>query len=90
MNRREFVDAINGQEMRWTRTCLATVRLRDSETLTPSRPMHLEKTSSIALRDIHIYSDEDLFTHDFGVFVAVIETGTGHLFCDRFEPVVKI
>jgi hypothetical protein len=33
------------------------------------------------------YHDTDLFTFDFGVYVAVVKTGAGHLFCDRFEPI---
>ena len=87
MDRHEFVDAIDGQEMHMTRTCLATGRVEDNETLTPERPVHCKRTSSISLRSIHVYGDDDLFTHDYGVFVAVVKTGAGHLFVDRFEPV---
>ncbi len=86
MNRQEFVERLNGNEFHFTRTCLATNRIVDDEILTPSGPMDMKLSSSIKLRDIHCYGDKDLFTEDFGVLLAVVKTGEGHLFCDRFEP----
>lgn len=88
MDRREFVDAINGKEFQLTRTCLATGRVEKEGEVKPANPIHHKTNSSISIRMIHCYNDEDLFTHDYGVFVAVVKTGAGHLFCDRFEPVV--
>lgn len=87
MTRQEFVKRLNGNKFRFTRTCLATGRVDDDETITPVEPVDSERTSSIKLRSIHCYNDTDLFTEDFGILVAVVKTGAGHLFCDRFEPV---
>lgn len=87
MNQREFVELLNGNEFHFTRTCLATGHVHDDEILTPHNSINLEKSSSIRLRCIHCYGSDDLFTKDSGVLVAVVRTGAGHIFCDRFEPV---
>ena len=96
MNAREFVDAIYGKEFRFTRTCLATGRVTDNTTVTPSEPSHSDtntgsrvpRSSGILLDGcgIHFYDNLDLFTHDYGIYVAVVKSGAGHLWCDRFEP----
>lgn len=87
MDRRGFVDAIAGKEFRLTRTCLATGRVEKEGEVIPTNPIHHKTSSSISIRMIHCYNDDDLFTHDYGVFVAVIKAGAGHLHCERFAPV---
>ena len=92
MNAREFVDAITGKEFRFNRTCLATGRVSDHATVTPSEPVHNEvdgrRSSSILVTtSFHCYDNCDLFTYDYGVYVAVVKSGAGHLWVDRFEPV---
>jgi len=88
VNNKEFVDAINGKRFKLTRTCLATGRVEDEETVTPNTPTHLGEwgSSAISTSRVHCYSDTDLFTNDHGVYVAVVKTGAGHLYADRFVP----
>lgn len=75
MTRQEFVKRLDGNEFRHTRTCFATGHVEDNETVI--------QVASIT----HVYADTDLFSEDFGILVAVVKTGAGHLYCDRFEPV---
>ena len=85
MTPQEFVNRLNGNKYHFTRTCLATGRVDDDEILIPCNPISSERHSSVKLRSIHCYNEDDLFTEDLGVLVAVVKTGAGHLYCDRFE-----
>jgi len=90
MNCRDFVEAIDGKEFKFTRQCLATNEVRESGIVSPCEPRyHKNGLSSIDINlSICCYSDDNcLFTNNYGIFVAVVETGAGHLFCDRFEPI---
>ena len=84
MNAYEFISEINGGKFRYTRTCLATDRVLENEIVRPTEPVG---GGSIKVGTaINCYDDNNcLFTLDFGVLVAVVKTGAGHLFCDRFE-----
>ena len=91
MNAREFVDAINGKQLRHTRTLLSTGEVEDDSDVIPSRPTYQMHGAAIAIGEtVFCYEDKDLFTEEHGVWVAVIKSGTGHLWCDRFVPVVPV
>ena len=84
----EFVEQITGKPMHYERRCLATGRVDESFQVIPSQPRFHGSGCSVVINSIHCYDDEDcLFTQDFGVYVAVVKTGSGHLFCDTFRPV---
>ena len=84
MNAEEFISELNGGKFRYTRTDLATERETENSTVRPTEPVG---GSSIKVGTcINCYDDKNcLFTWDFGILVAVVKTGAGHLFCDRFE-----
>ena len=87
MNANQFIEEITGKEFRFNRTCLATGRVTDNEQITPREPVYHDRGGSIVLRSVHCYSDHDcMFTHDYGVYVAVVKVGAGHIWVDRFEP----
>jgi hypothetical protein len=88
MDPQSFVKALDGRKVRFTRTCLATGRVEGPFDVVPDSPLSTAIGAGIGVRGtIHCYHDTDLFAFDFGVYVAVVKTGAGHLFCDRFEPI---
>ena len=92
MNAKEFVAALEGKEFVYSRTSLALMSLTGSRDNVPKQ-VTIEK---VVNTDVHMvlvrgcwncYSDNDcLFTCDYGVYVAVVKSGAGHLWCDRFVP----
>ena len=86
MTRQKFMESINGKTFRFTRIRLASGKITDDTTIVPSDLIEDEQISSILLNHcFHYYDDSDLFTCDDGIYVAVVRSGAGHLWCDRFE-----
>ena len=86
MNKREFCEAIVGKSMHYSRHCLATLTLDEEFEVAPSDVVHTKNTASVRIKSIHVYDDDCTFRFDRGVYVAVVPTGAGHLWVDRFEP----
>jgi hypothetical protein len=89
MKANEFVKAIDTQHFYFSRTNLATNCIEEEFDTIPNS-VEILKSGSVSIRiggSIYCYDETDLFTYDFGVYLAVVKTGAGHLFCDRFKEI---
>ena len=87
LNPKFFVDALNGKKWHHTRTQLATLWVCDDREVVPERPTYHTNGAAISIaRTVFCYGDKDLYTEDYGVLVAVVKSGAGHLWSDRFVP----
>ena len=85
MNAHEFVKAIEGKTGLLVRTCCATGHIEEEREVTAELAVCNDRgNASIAFHSIHCYGPQDLFTHDRGSYVAVVKTGAGHIYADRF------
>ena len=91
MKHADFVEKLNGSKWHHTRVNVATNYCTDDQVVIPERPARSKcgRLSSISIaRTVFCYDDKDLYTEDYGVLVAVVKSGAGQLWCDRFVPVV--
>ena len=87
LNPKVFVDALNGKKWHHTRTQLTSLWVSDDREVVPERPTYQENGAAISIaHTIYCYENKDLFTEEYGVLVAVVQSGAGHLWCDRFVP----
>lgn len=87
MNAREFVDKLNGNTFQFCRIFIPSGEVTERSDVTPRDPCYVEGGANIKIRSIHCYGDHDLFYEDDNMLVAVLQSGTGKIWCDRFEAI---
>lgn len=92
MNVNAFIGQLVGKKWRHTRTHLALMeKMLDEFVQATVGPVDgwitLTENGPDNPAPVDYWLGDGLFTEEHGVLVAVIETGAGHLYCDRFVEV---